>query len=155
MLFSTCAFRGKRRQERRSFRTDVNTRKINAGNVGNNLNVKNASVKSVYHINMHTRVLLICFISVFIWCNYSLKDMATQSFCYYCLVLVQTWIHLVIIIQVSQFNSTYISQYTVYTTLYYKFHFAIIHHQVVLSESTAGFIHCQGYLLQNLLPLKV
>jgi len=52
MLFSTCAFRENRRWERRSFRTDVNT--INACTVGNNLNVKNALVKSVYYINKDT-----------------------------------------------------------------------------------------------------
>jgi len=52
MLQSTCAFRGNQRWERRGFRTDVN--KINECTVGYNLNVKNALVKSVYYINMHT-----------------------------------------------------------------------------------------------------
>jgi len=42
----------KRRWERRGFRTDVN--KIKEFTVGNNLNVKNALVKSVYYINKHT-----------------------------------------------------------------------------------------------------
>jgi hypothetical protein len=51
MLFSTCAFRGNRRWERRSFSTDVN--KIDACTVGNHLNVKNALVKSVYYIKKH------------------------------------------------------------------------------------------------------